>query len=131
MPKQGVIVLAHGSRRAEANEEVLKLATMLSEKEGLGFYSDVAFLQGGGPSLADTIAKAVTGGCTSIFVVPFFLTSGVHIQEDLPELLGRVRQNHPHLDLVECHPLGCDPKLTCILWERVTEKMNLKNMEVK
>lgn len=123
MTKRGVILLAHGSRLQEANEEVFQLAALLETNEGAGFYCGVAFLQGGSPTLQEAVTSAVTEGCTFIFTVPFFLTSGVHIRDDIPEMLEQVRQDNPELTLVLCRPLGCDPRLAPILWERVTEKM--------
>lgn len=91
MAEQGVILLAHGSRLAGANGEVRKLAALLGDEKGTDFYRGVAFLQGGSPSLEEAVGKAAAGGCTSIFIVPFFLTSGVHVTEDLPEMLERAR----------------------------------------
>ncbi|MEW5920892.1 MAG: CbiX/SirB N-terminal domain-containing protein [Bacillota bacterium] len=122
MAEQGVIILAHGSRLAEANGEVLKLAGLLAEKEGVGVFCGVAFLQGGSPALYEALDQAAAAGCTTIYIVPFFLTSGVHIREDLPLMLKHAGQAHPGLELVQCRPLGCDPRLTSLLWERVREK---------
>ena len=123
MTERGVILLAHGSRLQEANEEVLQLAELLENNEGTGLYCGVAFLQGGNPTLKEAVKGAVGAGCTSIFIVPFFLTSGVHIREDIPEMLEQARQDNPGLNLVLCRQLGCDPRLASILWERVEEKM--------
>lgn len=116
-------MLAHGSRLQEANGEVLQLAALLEKNEGAGYYCGVAFLQGGSPTLQEAVKDAVAEGCTYIFTVPFFLTSGVHIRDDIPEMLERVRRDNSELTLVLCRPLGCDPRLAPILWERVTEKM--------
>lgn len=126
MPEQGIIMLAHGSRLAQANGEVFSLAALLSKNEGAGFYSAVAFLQGGNPSLEEAVGKAAAAGCTAVYIVPFFLTSGVHIKEDLPQMLDQARQLHPELELVQCRHLGCDPRLTSLLWERVMEKIPQK-----
>lgn len=123
MAKSGVIMLAHGSRLQEANEEVLKLAPLLGKAGGNGLYCGVSFLQGGEPGLDEAVNKAVEKGCTTIYVVPFFLTSGVHIREDLPQMLEKSREAHPEIKLVQCRPMGCDHGLIPILWERVKEKM--------
>ena len=123
MTQHGVILLAHGSRLQEANEEVLQLAALMEKNEGTGLYCSVAFLQGGNPTLQEAVTKTVAADCTSIFIVPFFLTSGVHIREDIPEMLEQARQLNPGTTLVLCRPLGCDPRLASILWERVAEKM--------
>ena len=126
MPEQGIIMLAHGSRLAEANNEVFGLAALLSKNEGAGFYNAVAFLQGGGPSLDEAVGEAAAAGCTTVYVVSFFLTSGIHIKEDIPQMLERARQLYPEVELVQCRNLGCDPRLTSLLWERVMEKIPQK-----
>jgi len=116
-------MLGHGSRLAEANGEVFSLAALLSKNEGAGFYNAVAFLQGGGPSLEEAVGEAAAAGCTTVYIVPFFLTSGIHIKDDIPQMLERVRQLYPEVELVQCQHLGCDPRLTSLLWDRIKEKM--------
>lgn len=121
MSKRGIVVLAHGSRLQEANEEVIELVSRFGANEGNGLYCGVAFLQGGNPGLPEAVATAVAQKCNPIYIVPFFLTSGVHIREDIPQMLDQARQTHPGVAMIQCRPLGCDPRLTSILWERVTE----------
>ncbi len=124
MNEKGIILLAHGSRLDEADAEVLRLAQLLAEKEASGFFCGVAFLQGGRPNLDEAVKEAVAAGCTVVYVVPFFLTAGVHIKEDLPRMLAQAREAHPGLELVQCRHLGCDPHLASLLFARVTEKMS-------
>lgn len=131
MNEKGIIILAHGSRLNEANGEVLGLVRLLAQKEASGLFCGVAFLQGGGPTLEEAIERAVAAGCTTVYVVPFFLTSGVHIREDLPQMLKQAGEANPGLELVRCRHLGCDPRLTSFLWERAAEKIQESEVSIQ
>lgn len=125
MPKTEVILLAHGSRLQEANDEVLKLAQHLKQskpKEDISTSS--AFLQFGKPSLEETIDAAVENGCQEVLIVPLFLTPGVHINEDIPEIVSGAQEKYPEIEFKQCQLLGCDPRLVPILWERVNEQLS-------
>ena len=120
---KGIILLAHGSRLDEANSEVLGLAGRLAEKEGPEWYCGAAFLQGGSPDLDEAVKEAAAAGCGVVYVVPLFLTAGVHIRKDLPQMLARAGEANSGLELVQCRHLGCDPRLVHLIFERVAEKM--------
>jgi sirohydrochlorin ferrochelatase len=123
MPKLGVILLFHGSRLKEANEDVLKLAELLQDHHNHSeIYTGTAFLQFGRPSLEDAIKKTVSNGCLEIVIAPLFLTSGIHITEDIPEIISRAEKLYPEVKFKQCRPLGCDPRLIPIIWERVEER---------
>lgn len=121
MKKTAVITLAHGSRLEEANREVIKLAETLMEKAAEGLRIFPAFLQFGKPSLEDSLEKAVVEGYPEVIVAPLFLTSGVHITRDIPEILSKMQERYPQVRLQQCHHLGCDSRLVPLIWERVEE----------
>ncbi len=120
--KTAIILLAHGSRRKEANQEVAFLAGIM-EKDTLAMETEVghAFLQFVAPSLEESIRNFIEKGYNRIAIAPLFLTSGVHIQEDIPEILEKIKTTHPDVNLVLCRPLGCDSRLLPIIRERVEE----------
>lgn len=93
---KSLIIAAHGSRKAESNLEVKKLAETLAKK--LGPVCDrvvPAFLQLADPLLADQLDALVSEGSKNIIVFPFFIGSGSHILRDIPELVEKARQQYP------------------------------------
>ncbi len=124
MSKIEVILLAHGSRLQQANDEVLQLAEQLQQSRPKGdITTRSAFLQFGKPSLQDSIEAAARNGCQEVLIAPLFLTPGVHINEDIPEILREAQEKYPEIRFTQCQLLGCDSRLVPILWERVQAQL--------
>lgn len=124
MPATAVILLAHGSRLQEANDDVAGLAALLQEHAGTEkarVYH--AFLQFGKPSLEEIIESCAQNGFKEILVLPLFLTSGVHITEDIPALMAEAKERYPQVAIKQCRLLGCDSRLVPYLWERAAEQL--------
>ena len=85
-----LLLIAHGSRKAEANEEIARLAERV-EHRGAGDYSAVqaAFLELAEPDICAGIDCLVERGADEIVVVPYFLARGRHVARDIPEELER------------------------------------------
>jgi sirohydrochlorin ferrochelatase len=95
-----LLLVAHGSRREESNEEVRGLAAVLAEQAGERFgHVDCAFLEIADPSIPDAIEAAVQAGASEIVVLPYFLSAGRHVREDIPAEVERKRAEHPEVRL--------------------------------
>lgn len=84
--KQGIILIAHGSRDPEWSRPFERLATSL-EKKLPAVAIALAYLEHG-PSLDEAIAALVAKGAGSIRVIPVFLGAGGHVKDDLPNLIA-------------------------------------------
>ncbi|MDX2180304.1 MAG: CbiX/SirB N-terminal domain-containing protein [Bryobacteraceae bacterium] len=114
----GIIVFAHGSSVESANEAVRDVVRSMIEAGGFPLV-ETAFLDGGEPRLEGAVERLLARGVAKIVVVPYFLTLGLHLKRDLPELIERVRHAHPQLtDVVVTDPLDGHPALAGILVER-------------
>lgn len=92
--------MAHGSRREASNEEIRQLTRALAEQAGAGFESvSCAFLELVEPSIPDAIEQAVRGGAQQVLVLPYFLSAGRHVAEDIPELVEAMQRQHPQVDI--------------------------------
>jgi len=92
----GIIVFAHGSTVEEANEGVRAMTSELALRGNFDLV-DTAFLDCAVPTLSDSVAEMVARGAGRIVVVPFFLTLGIHLRRDLPEIVDRLSSLHPGL----------------------------------
>jgi len=114
----GIVVFAHGSSVESANEAVREVVRSMTDRGGFPLV-ETAFLDGGEPRLEGGVERLLERGATKIVVVPYFLTLGLHLKRDLPELIERVRETHPRLaDVVVTEPLDGHPALAQILVER-------------
>lgn len=114
-----VVLLGHGSRAPGSDQAIRAVARDLSERTG--WKVDVAHMELASPSLADVVASQYRQGVRRLSVVPYFLHVGVHLRQDIPDLVEGIRRNHPGLDLVLTEPLGYHPSLADILESRVRE----------
>jgi sirohydrochlorin ferrochelatase len=118
----GVVIFAHGSSVASANEAVQAVANQAAAAGDLGPF-EVAFLEAQ-PSLAAAVGRLADTGVQRILVVPYFLTLGLHLQRDLPALAAELRRRHPETEIRITPPLDGHPALSRILADRAMEAIS-------
>ncbi|WP_413701257.1 sirohydrochlorin chelatase [Psychromonas sp. KJ10-10] len=97
---KALIVVAHGSRRKQSNEEVVSLIEKIKATNIEGYDSfHASFLELATPSITDTIEACVNDGVTSIVLLPYFLNSGTHVVNDIPSIVNQAKLNYPTLDI--------------------------------
>lgn len=115
-PKTGYVVFAHGSPIESANEAVRAVAA----QAGLPLY-ETAFLDSAPPSLARAVSLLSERGATEIVVIPYFLTLGMHLQRDLPDLVRAIERETPGVNIRVTAPLDGHPALSGIIMDRARE----------
>src|SRR5689334_10135439 len=81
--KQGILVVGHGSRRAEANEDVRNAAQKIAGRGNFELV-EAAFLEIEEPNIAAGFARLIGRGAEHIIVHPYFLSPGRHTRGDIP-----------------------------------------------
>lgn len=114
----GVILFAHGSRIAAANDGVRAAAADLS-RAGNFAHVEAAFLELGKPDLPTAVKLLVERGVERVVVIPYFLTPGLHLERDLPGIIQGISKNHSELEISVTPPLDGHPALIQILLDRV------------
>ena len=98
-----LLLIAHGSRKELANQEVRELAANIQRHHANTYDAVVpAFLEFTEPDIAAGIDHCSQMGATSITVIPYFLSSGAHVTRDIPEALNIAAEKYP---LIEIHLL--------------------------
>jgi sirohydrochlorin ferrochelatase len=115
----GIVIFAHGSSVASANEAVERVAAEAASQGGFSLY-ETAFLDAL-PNLKMAADKLLSRGAGRILVVPYFLTLGIHLKRDLPALVREIEAEHPELEMRVAPPLDGHPGLSRILADRATE----------
>ena len=89
-----LLLVAHGSRREQSNEEVRLLAEKLRERCGENYpVIHAAFLEIANPLIPAGLQKCIDAGSSKITVLPYFLNTGRHVAEDIPEIVEAFKQN--------------------------------------
>lgn len=117
---RALILIAHGSRRSESNDEVRALAAALA-KRLTDDYAKVlpAFLELAEPSIAGAIDAAVATGARELVLLPYFLAPGNHVRHDIPAAMAERQAAHPHVAMHLLPHLGASERMPELLAELI------------
>ncbi len=97
---KALLVIAHGSRRDQANEEFRAFVQSIGQKTSESYhFVEPAFLEICPPSISDAAAVLIEKGVTHINVYPYFLNTGRHVATDIPAIVNRLQEAHPDCDI--------------------------------
>ena len=116
----GLVVFAHGSSVADANEAVRRVARETAKRCGFSLW-EPAFLEQAEPNLVAAVGLLADRGARKIVVAPYFLTMGIHLRRDLPLIVEQASRLHPGVEIACSPPLDGHPALVEILAARVDE----------
>lgn len=113
---KALLLVAHGSRRKQSNDEVVLLAEKL-KKNCSDQYEIIhaGFLELAETLIPDGIKRCVDDGASSIVVLPYFLNSGRHVIEDIPAIVDDVRPLFPTVDIRVAPHLGASELMMNLL----------------
>ena len=115
---KALLVIAHGSRRAESNDEVRQLTNTLAERAQGDFpIVRCGFLELAEPSIPDGIEQCVQAGATEVVVLPYFLSAGRHVITDIPNDVYGNQQEYPQVNIRIAPYLGAHNKVSDLLLE--------------
>lgn len=97
---KALLLVAHGSRRPESNDEVRRIADELGKLAGDDYaYVSSAFLELADPSIPDGIQQCIDHGADEVEVLPYFLSAGRHVSQDIPNEVAIKQQQYPELSI--------------------------------
>lgn len=117
---QGVVIIAHGSKRKEANDEIITMVKMIQERDQNNIYQ-AAFMQFDAIDLSQAVQYVLDRGVQKVVIVPYFLVTGNHISVDIPELIKTEKQKHPDIEFLIARHLNGHPALVDIVLDRIRE----------
>jgi len=115
-----LLLIAHGSRRAEANAD---LEFVAAELRARGRYPvvRVSYLELAEPNIEAGGVQCVEVGATDVILLPYFLSPGVHVAEDLTAARDALGTRFPDVRFVLAEPLGRHPLLVDVVEQRAAE----------
>jgi len=120
--KTAVLLMAHGSRIAEANNDARYIADMVKGMTDFDIV-EVAYRELHEPNIQQGVDNCVARGAERILMMPYFLFMGAHVQKDLPEEIEEAQNRYPFLELEMGQHLGVHPKLAELQVERINESL--------
>jgi sirohydrochlorin ferrochelatase len=118
--KTALLLIAHGSRRAEANADLEHVAR---EMRATGEFAVVecAYLELAQPDIETGATGCVAQGVGRVVLLPYFLSAGVHVDRDLTAMRARLAERFLDVEFCLAEPLGRHAGLVQIVKDRAME----------
>ncbi|MDD1723610.1 MAG: sirohydrochlorin nickelochelatase [Methanospirillum sp.] len=124
MVKTGILLVGHGSKK-EYNKDLITKTADLIAKNHPDYLVRCGFMEFNEPDIKTSLEQFKNDDIGSLAVVPLFLARGVHIDEDIPGILGLApgqkkttfTTNNRQIQLVYADPIGPKPLLADLMVE--------------
>lgn len=115
----GLIIFAHGSSVEAANNAVRDAAATIRQRTS--YQVQAAFLELASPDLPAAVQQMIESGAGRIIIVPYFLTPGVHLTQDLPRIVRELRNIYQGVPIDVTESLDGHPALIEALLDRASQ----------
>jgi sirohydrochlorin cobaltochelatase len=117
---EAILLVGHGSRDAEGNEELIRFAESVRVQVPDRFV-ETCFLELAKPTIGQGIAACVAAGAARVVLVPIILFAAGHAKIHIPVEIDRAKQKYPNVSFAYGRPIGIHQKVLDILQARLTE----------
>lgn len=116
--RTGVVIVDHGSRRAESNEMLERFVEAFGEGAAYPIV-EPAHMELAEPSIGTAFDRCVQRGATAVVVCPYFLLPGRHWSRDIPGLTAEAAARHPGVRYMVTAPIGLHPMMHRVIESRI------------
>ena len=115
-----LLLIAHGSRNQEANDDLLHVVSAL-RRRGPYPIVEASFLELAAPDILTGGQMCVGQGAGRVILLPYFLSPGVHVRQDLAEFRAILAEKFPQAEFLLAEPLGRHETLIELVAARAKE----------
>jgi len=110
MSRQAIILFAHGARDPEwaVPFGIIQRQVQAARPDA---QVELAFQDFMTPTLEAAVAQCAARGAEQVVLVPLFMAQGGHLKQDLPRMVGKIREQHPQLALQLTPAIGDAPEI--------------------
>ena len=119
-----LLLIAHGSRRESSNDEIRDLACRLQNSVGPFSSVSCAFLEIAEPSITASLRSLIANGVNKILVLPYFLSAGRHVSEDIPNEVQQISAAHPEIEIKIGSYFGFNKEIPQLLMAQAIAEIN-------
>jgi len=128
MALKGMLLVGHGSK-LPYNKELIETTAELIARKTDEYLVKPGFMSLNTPSVEEQLEAFRSEDIEMLVVVPLFLAKGVHINKDIPEILGlpeghrcgTFQLNGKTVPLVYANPIGSDPLLAELMLKNASD----------
>ncbi|HEY2378014.1 MAG TPA: CbiX/SirB N-terminal domain-containing protein [Gemmatimonadaceae bacterium] len=115
---RAILLIDHGSVKAEANQMLDCVANMLQSMVGPDVIVRAAHMELAEPLIPQGVDACVEAGATDLVVFPYMLSPGKHSTRDIPRIAAEATRKHPGLRVRVSPAFGVHAKLAEVIAER-------------
>ena len=115
---KGILVVDHGSVRAEANDMLRCMANLLQTMVGPNVIVSYAHMDLAQPDIRRGFTDCVERGATDVTVFPYMLSPGRHSTTDIPRMVADAAKTFPHVIFNVTPAFGVHEKLAELILDR-------------
>jgi sirohydrochlorin ferrochelatase len=112
---RSILLIDHGSVKAEANHMLSCAANLLQHMVGESIIVRYAHMELAEPSIAQGVAECVRSGATEVIAFPYMLSPGKHVTRDVPRLVADAAKDYPHVSCRVTPAFGVNEKLAEVI----------------
>ncbi|MEW4529614.1 CbiX/SirB N-terminal domain-containing protein [Maioricimonas sp. JC845] len=120
--RTAILLIAHGSRRAEANRDLVHVQRELQARCPDDVV-EIAYLELATPTIPEGARRCVDAGVSEVRMLPYFLSAGAHVARDLAQFRREFVVEWPDVTFRLCPPLGLHPLMVEVLLDRLKEEV--------
>lgn len=122
---KALVLVAHGSRRLASNQEVITLSKVIAEQMKEEYpIIEAGFLELAEPLIPDAINCCVNQGASDVCIVPYFLSAGRHVQEDVPAEVDKARAMNSEIPMEILPHIGASDLMLDLIRNSVMNRNN-------
>ena len=115
---RSILLIDHGSVKAEANHMLACMANLLQHLVGDAVIVRHAHMELAEPTIADGMAACVEAGATDVVAFPYMLSPGKHSTRDIPRMVAEAARAHPHVTFRVTEAFGMSAELAAVVARR-------------
>ncbi len=124
---RALLIVAHGSRRKDSNDEVRRLAERINENSGPAFHLVAcSFLEISSPQVDSAVSDLIDNGATDITILPYFLAAGTHVATGIPRAVEEEKNKYPNIHFEILPHLGALQGISTLVLNHIY-KSTMKN----
>jgi len=115
---KGILIVDHGSQKAEANDMLRCVSNLLQTMAGSDVVVRYAHMELAEPDVARGFTDCVKGGATDVTVFPYMLSPGRHSTADIPRMVSQAARAFPNVTFNVTPAFGVHEKLAEVVLDR-------------
>jgi sirohydrochlorin cobaltochelatase len=118
---KAVLLVGHGSRDPEGNEQVRQMISELTPQLDPSLLVETGFLEFEKPTIEQGIQTCVEKGAVSVYVIPLMLLAAGHSKIHIPAAIDEAKMKYPQVQFTYGKPFGIHEETMEICKSRLEE----------